>query len=497
MSATVYDRLRRAALGRLDGERLDPDADVAAVRALVAGVVGEYQRAAEVGDTARLRDPEEMVERLVAAITAFGPLTAVLVDPEVEEVFIEGEQVTYLDRDGRLHGLGEPTSTEENRAVVDRLLASTNRTLDTRSPLVQARVLDGEARLSAAIPPVADALSATIRRHSRRRHTLDGLVAAGSLSPAAAAFLGVVMQGWASVLVSGQPGAGKTSVLTSLLGAVPATRCVRVCEEIRELSVPLTHGSYYETRAASASGEAAIDLRQLLRFCLGMRCELLVVGEVRGAEAFELTRAVNAGCGFACTVHANSGQDALEALTNAAIMAGEQVPERMVRKVFAGAIDLVVHADLHDRGGSTRREIREIVAVMPSVGDVFATEPLFTRPGGPGTALRWTGVLPAALERFERLLPSGVALREVLSGAVDPRAGRAGGAAVGAVAEPGRTRERPGTDVGGPAAGAREGDGAGGGVRGDPAVPSGPAGGPRGGPPVFPDDWTLPSEVRS
>ncbi|MEE8600368.1 CpaF family protein [Euzebya tangerina] len=417
MTATAYGRLRADVLTRMDNERLDPQTDPERVRALVAATVREYQRSAETGSTPRLRDATEMASRLVAAITAFGPLTDILSRPEVEEVFIEGPRVTYLDRTGRLHGLDAPTTEEENRAVVARLLAPTTRTLDTRSPLVQARILDGKARLSAAIPPVAEQLSATIRRHSSRRHTMDSLVDAGSLSAEAAELLKLVMRGWSSVLVSGQPGAGKTSLLTALLGAAPAGRCVRVCEEIRELTVPLTHGSYYETRAPSPSGESAITMRDLLKFCLGMRCELLVVGEVRGAEAFELTRAVNAGCGFACTVHANSGQDALEAITNAAIMAGEHVPETMVRKIFASSIDLVVHVDLHDRSdGGARREVREIVAVMPNVGDVFATEPIFTRPDGPGTPLQWTGVVPPGIDRFERLLPAGRRLRDVLSG---------------------------------------------------------------------------------
>ncbi|MGI9016322.1 MAG: CpaF family protein [Euzebya sp.] len=415
---TVYERLRQQVLAMLDHERIDPRTSPERVKTLVARAVSDYQQGAETGTDARLRDAHEMADRLLAAVTAFGPLTDILARPEVEEVFIEGSRVTYMDRNGRLHGLQAPTTEAENRAVIDRLLASTTRTLDTRNPIVQARVLDGRARLSAAIPPVAEGLSATIRRHSRRRHSLDGLVSTGSLSQPAAALLGLVMQGWSSVLVSGQPGCGKTSLLTGLLAAAPPGRCVRVCEEIRELTVPLTHGSYYETRSPSPTGEAAITLRDLVKFCLGMRCELLVVGEVRGPEAFELTRAVNAGCGFACTVHANSGQDALEALTNAAIMAGENVPERMVRKIFSSAIDLVVHIDLHDRSdGVVRREVREIVAVMPHVGDVFATEPIFTRPAGPGTALEWTGVIPATIGRFERLLPPSVTLRQLLAGA--------------------------------------------------------------------------------
>ena len=283
---TVYQRLRLQVLEQLDAERVDPSTDPRRVREVVDDLVAGYQRSADLGTDPRLRDAGEMARRLEDSVVAFGPLTDVLTSAEVEEVFIEGSRVTWMDRTGRLHGLAEPTSEEENRAVVDRLLAPTTRSLDTRNPMVQARVLDGRARLSAAIPPVAEALSATIRRHATRRHDLEGLVATGSLSEGAAALLRLVMGGWSSVVVSGQPGAGKTSLLAALLGAVPPQRCVRVCEEIRELTVPLTHGSYYEARPPSVSGEAEVSLRDLLKFCLGMRSDLIVVGEVRGAEAF-------------------------------------------------------------------------------------------------------------------------------------------------------------------------------------------------------------------
>ena len=125
---------------------------------------------------------------------------------------------------------------------------------------------------------------------------------------------------------------------------------------------------------------------------------------------------MNAGCGFACTVHANSARDALDALVNAAIMAGEHVPEALVRKVFSSAIDLVVHVDVQERDGDgPRREVREIVAVMPPVADVVATEPIFTRPDGPGTPLRWTGIAPPSLDRLQRHLPDGQSLRDVLA----------------------------------------------------------------------------------
>jgi pilus assembly protein CpaF len=186
------------------------------------------------------------------------------------------------------------------------------------------------------------------------------------------------------------------------------------------LHVPLVHGSYYEARPPSLDGTGEISLRDLVKVTLAMRPDLIVVGEVRGSEAFELTRAVNAGCGLACTIHANSASDALDALVNAALMAGENVPERVVRKIFASSIDLVVHLDrdVDPQGGSIRRRTVEIRALVPSLHDDFSSEPLFLRErlGGP---LEWTGALPpdALIRRLERVMPSSQALTHVMQGA--------------------------------------------------------------------------------
>lgn len=155
-----------------------------------------------------------------------------------------------------------------------------------------------------------------------------------------------------------------------------------------------------------------------------MRPDIIVVGEVRGAEAFELTRAVNAGCGFACTVHANSARDALSAIVNAAIMAGENVSEPIVRRVFSSAIDLVVHCELDevrlpDGGTGIRRQVTEILALVPSLHDDFSTEPLFVR-DRLGGQLEWTGALPPHTEALERVLPPGMTLHGVLEGSVVP-----------------------------------------------------------------------------
>lgn len=457
LSGGAYDRIRADVLARVERDRLDAVAQLPGVRAAVTEAVEAYQRGAHLGEGTALRDPADMAARVLRSLTAFGPLTELLARSDVEEVFIEADRVTYLDGSGRLQALAAPTTVEENRAVVERLLSSTQRHLDAGSPLVQARVLDGQARLTAAIAPVAESLSATIRRSTMRRDTLGTLVERGSLTRAAASFLWAVAQSSASVLVSGPPGAGKTSLLSALVAAIPPTRCVRGCEEIRELHVPLTHGAFYEARPPGMDGGAEITLRDLVKFVLAMRPDHIVVGEVRGAEAFELTRAVNAGCGFSCTVHANSARDALSALVNAAIMAGENVGEGIVRTVFAGALDYVVHCDFDDgprddvadpmprtpkpgdasmgerpRPGNPgpaspepaspgpaspglRRQVTQIIAVVPSLRDDFSTEPLFVRErlGGP---LQWTGTMPRAADRIERALPAGTSLQSVLEG---------------------------------------------------------------------------------
>ena len=309
------------------------------------GAVDDYERDSRLGLSLPLGEPDAMVERVVSAVTDFGPLTELLARTDVEEVFVEGGRVSYLDTAGRLRGLTVPTSEEENRRIVDRLLASTDRHLSTKHPLVQARVLQGSARLTAAIAPVADRLSATLRRYTVCDVTLDELVARESLNRPAADFLGLLMQLRSRIVVSGEPGAGKTTLLGALLAAAPAHHCVRSCEEIRELAVPLVHGGYYEVRPAGLDGTGEIALRDLVKFVLAMRPDRIVVGEVRGAEAFELTRAINAGCGFLCTVHANSAAESLDALVNAALMAGENVTEYVVRRVFSRSIDIVVHVE--------------------------------------------------------------------------------------------------------------------------------------------------------
>jgi pilus assembly protein CpaF len=416
----AYEEIRQRALELVEAGRVDPVGNRDAARTLVAGAVDEYQRRARLGHGRTLHNPQEMVDRVLRSVADFGPLTDLLRRSDVEEIFVEGGRVSYIETSGRLRGLDQPTSEAENRHVVDRLLADTDRRLDASSPIVQARVLEGSVRLTGVIPPIADQLSVTLRRYALRKESLGSLVENGSLTVPAASFLAAAMSTQASFLVSGPPGAGKTSLLAALINAVPAAHCVRCCEEVRELHVPLLHGSYYEARPPALDGSGEINLRDLVKVILAMRPDRIIVGEVRGAEAFELTRAINAGCGFGCTIHANSARDALNALVNAALMAGENVPEPVVRKVFATSLDLVIHLDRDLTGtgeGPIRRQVVEILSLVPSLHDDFSTQPLFTR-ARLGAPLEWTGALPpaATTDRIERALPDGVPLRRVMEG---------------------------------------------------------------------------------
>ncbi len=400
---TAYDEIRVRAIDLVESQKVDPARDRDQTRSLVSRAVEDYQALASLGSGRSLGRPSEMVDRVLRSIADFGPLTDLFARDDIEEIFIEGPRVTYLDSGGRLRGLDEPTTEDENEHVVARLLSSGDRRIDASSPIVQARVLGGTARLTAVIPPVADQLSVTIRRYALRKETLSALVEMDSLSPAAGAFLAACMQTTSNLVVSGPPGAGKTSLLSALIGAAPPHHCIRCCEEVREIHVPLLHGSFYEARPPGLDGSGEITLRNLVKVILAMRPDRIVVGEVRGSEAFELTRAVNAGCGFACTVHANSAAEALVALVNAALMAGENVPEPVVRGVFSSSIDIVVHLDREPAGqNGGRRQVMEVLALVPALRDDFSVQPIFVR-DRLGTPLRWTGALPPGrlLKRLE------------------------------------------------------------------------------------------------
>ncbi|HET9259778.1 MAG TPA: hypothetical protein VFP42_06565, partial [Acidimicrobiia bacterium] len=193
MTLDVYETLRREALERIDGTGLDPERETDAVRDLLEATVREYQQRAHLGNGRSLADPKATLDRLVRSVTGRNPLRDLIERDDVEEIFVEGEKVTYLEAGGMLRSCPVPTSEAENRLTVEQLIADTDRRLDASNPVAQARILNGKARLTVVIPPVGDRLSATIRRYALRRQTLESLVELDSLSAPAASFLSAAM----------------------------------------------------------------------------------------------------------------------------------------------------------------------------------------------------------------------------------------------------------------------------------------------------------------
>ncbi|MFP3881913.1 MAG: ATPase, T2SS/T4P/T4SS family [Actinomycetota bacterium] len=422
-TSTVYERIRTRAAEVCEERHIRPVEQPDAARSLIEELVREHQTTASAGRADLLGRPEQMVDRIWRALAEYGPLTELFARQDVEEVFIEGDRVSYIEEGGRLQALNEPTSERENRHIVERLLEGTGRRLDATSAIQQAHVLDGRGRLTAVIEPVSQRLSATLRMYTAADETLGSLVRRSVWSPPAASFLWALAQVRASVLISGPTGAGKTTALGGFLKAVPPDQCVRVVEEVRELNLPLSlHSSFYEASGVGLDGERRYTLRHLIKVCLAMRVDMLCVGEVRGEEAFELIRAVNAGGGFCCTIHSDSAERALTSLVSAAKLAAGDMSPVVLRSIFAESLDAVVYLDRQVRkDGSEVRQCREIILVRPVVdgSSHWNTEPLFDRQGG---ELRWTGLMPRPelCERIERVLPDGVTLPQVLEGEWSP-----------------------------------------------------------------------------
>lgn len=422
----TYERLRHDCLDQLRLRGLDTGSP-ADVLAMIRSLVDRYQvDATSSGGQRPLHDPASMVERLGRALLDFGPLTPFL-DGTIpyEELIVHGEEVSYIDPSGRLVAHDEPVSEHEIEHIVSKLLASVGASVDEGHPIVQTQILDGSARLGVVLPPVADRIDVTIRRYLAKRETFAELIEWDAISPAAAALLTVSLQTPTGVIVTGQPGSGKTTLVNALLRSAQPSLRVIVCEDTPELSTGHLHAARWRTRPAGPDGTGEISLRHLVRMSLGMRPDLIAVGEVRGEEAYELTRAGNAGCGMVSTIHANSARQGLQALVSTASMAGPNVSPDQVRTVFSSIVDLVVHTAKEPTaatgtGRAGRRQVMEIVAIPPMQGaDVdFTVEPIFVRADF-GAPLEWTGSpLPTELEvRLGRVLrPHGITVTELLEG---------------------------------------------------------------------------------
>jgi pilus assembly protein CpaF len=283
------------------------------------------------------------------------PLTALLADPGVTEVIVNGAADVWVERHGRLQRA--PTRFADAGALRDacvRLAAGAGRRLDDAQPMVDARLADG-SRLNVVLPPLApDGPLLTLRRFAPRPFTLAELVSLGSLAQGDADLLAACVRTRLSLLISGGTSSGKTSLLGALAACADAAERIVTVEDAAELRIDRPHVARLEARAASLEGRGEVGIRELVRNALRMRPDRLVVGEVRGAEALDMLQAMTTGHdGSLTTVHAKSPADALRRIELLALMAGLDLPHAALREHVASAFDAVVQ--VARRGDGSRR----------------------------------------------------------------------------------------------------------------------------------------------
>jgi pilus assembly protein CpaF len=277
-------------------------------------------------------------------------LLGLLDDPETTDVLVNGPGEVWRDRRGVLERTGIWLRRSDIDAIIEQLLVPSGRRVDRTSPIVDAR-LDGGSRLSVVLPPIAvDGPCLTIRRFTTRGRALEDFA-----GPECCASLVEAMHRRMSVVVSGQTGAGKTSLLNALAGHIAADERIVTIEDAAELDLPGGHVVRLETRAASAEGRGRVTTADLVRTALRLRPDRLIVGECRGPEAHDMIQAMHTGHrGSLTTVHANGPEDALERLAVLAATAGHGIGVDVVRSQLARAVDLVVHLE---RGPEGRRSV--------------------------------------------------------------------------------------------------------------------------------------------
>jgi len=330
---------------------------------------------------------------LLDEAVGLGPLEPLLADPAVTEIMVNRHDEIYVETQGRLvRHAGRFTSEQAVLGIIERIVAPLGRRIDESSPLVDARMRDG-SRVNAVIPPVAlRGASLTIRKFSLARPGMDSLIRLGSLDAAMSRFLDACVKARRNILVSGGTGSGKTTLLNALSNCIPASERIVTIEDAAELQLAHAHLVSLEARPPNLEGKGRIDIRDLVRNALRMRPDRIVVGECRGAEAFDMLTAMNTGHeGSLSTLHANSARDALARLESMILMAGLDLPLAVVREHIAASVDLVVQ---QARLSSGRRLIMAICEITGMESGRIQMQELFRyRPGHPPTFCG-CGVLP-------------------------------------------------------------------------------------------------------
>jgi pilus assembly protein CpaF len=412
IKAQLYDSLTE----RLSVRALDQHAPDRARE-----VVQEMVEAAVARQAPQIRSPEreQLIADVINEFLGFGPLDPLLADPSVGDIMVNTCDEVYVERDGLIE-LTDVRFTDEAHLlrVIQRIAEKVGRRVDRAHPLVDARLPDG-SRVNAVVPPIAvDGAQLSIRKFARIPFDLDRLVANHTMTRGCADILGDVVRARLNILIAGGTGTGKTTVLNALSRSIGARERVVTIEDAAELQLQQRHVVRLETRPADLEGKGRITQRDLVINALRMRPDRIILGEVRGGEAFDMLQAMNTGHdGSMTTVHANTPRDALGRLEQMVGMAEIDLPMRAIRSQIASALDLIVHLRRMSDGSRRLVSLQEIVGME---SDVITLQELLrfeqTGVAADGTVIGKfiaTGLRPHFYEKF---VINGLATPKDLSG---------------------------------------------------------------------------------
>jgi pilus assembly protein CpaF len=405
LAAPDYTKLRTYLISAItrDLEAANPPLDQR--QAVISKSLAEAyaQTRLQLSDTIR----EKLFQDIRNEILGYGPIQPLLDDPGVTEVMVNGPKNVYVEKQGLLSKTNIVFDDNEHvQRIIDRIILPLGRRVDADSPMVDARLPDG-SRVNAIIPPVAiDGPSITIRIFGKERLTINELIAIGSITAGMAEFLHACVVGRLNILISGGTGSGKTTLLNVLSSSIPEEERIVTIEDAAELRLQQAHIVRLETRVANMENRGAVSVRDLVRNSLRMRPDRIVVGEVRGGEALDMLQAMNTGHdGSLTTIHANSPRDAISRLEVLVLMAGMDLPIKIVRQQVSSAIDLIIQ---QSRMRDGTRKVVAITEVAGMEGDVVVLSDIFkfeqTGVDGDGKVLgqlKPTGIRPLFGPRLE------------------------------------------------------------------------------------------------
>ncbi len=323
-----------------------------------------------------ISEQEELLDDICNDVLGYGPLEPLLARDDIADIMVNGALKTYIEVGGKIQLTNiRFRDNAQLMNICQRIVSQVGRRVDESSPICDARLADG-SRVNVIAPPLAiDGPALTIRKFRKDKLTLDQLMKFGAISTSGGEILKIIGRVRCNTLISGGTGSGKTTLLNCLTNYIEPDERVITCEDAAELQLQQPHVVRLETRPANLEGTGQVTMRDLVKNCLRMRPERIIVGEVRGPEAFDLLQAMNTGHdGSMGTLHANSPREALSRLESMITMGGFSLPARTIREMIVSSVDVIIQA-ARLRDGS--RRITHITEVMGLEGDVIITQDLF------------------------------------------------------------------------------------------------------------------------